>query len=108
MSWALNRTWARANIGIRNRGVPMYKIRSRQLLRIHGVFFGAFTGTAGTTCGCEKALTCCISCQPVDSLISGKIATLGDRLWVELLTGPFSRVRRPHDWLCLILLDLPF
>ena len=54
------RACASKNIGTRKSGVPTYRIRSRQLLRIHRVFFGAVTGTAGTVCGRENALRSCI------------------------------------------------
>src|SRR6266705_933518 len=60
MFCALQRACASKNIGNRKSGVPTYRIRSRQLLRIQSVFFGAATGTAGTVCGRENALRNCI------------------------------------------------
>src|SRR6266705_5828153 len=60
MSCAVQRAWASANIGTSRMGVPTYRIRSRQPLRIQSAFFGAVFGTAGTVCGGEKAVTCCI------------------------------------------------
>src|SRR5437773_2677442 len=55
-----SRARASKNIGTRKSGVPTYRIRSRQLLRIQSVFFGAALGTAGTVCGRENALRSCI------------------------------------------------
>src|SRR5207244_9024672 len=60
MSCALQRACASTNIGTSKSGVPTYRIRSRQLLRIHRVFFGAAACTAGTVCGRENALRSCI------------------------------------------------
>src|SRR5207245_10153181 len=60
MSCALQRACASKNIGNRKSGVPTYRIRSRQLLRLQSVVFGAVTGTAGTVCGRENALRSCI------------------------------------------------
>src|SRR5947208_9492498 len=60
MSCALQRACANRNIGSSKSGVPTYRIRSRQLLRIQSVFFGAVTGTSGTVCGRENALRSCI------------------------------------------------
>src|ERR1043166_4352435 len=68
MSCALQRACAKANIGTSNNGVPTYKIRSRQLLRIHRLRLGTVTGTAGTVWGRENALTCCIGLGRIGSL----------------------------------------
>src|ERR1043166_2828519 len=73
MSCALQRACASKNIGTRKSGVPTYRIRSRQLLRIHRVFLGAVTGTAGTLCGRENALRSCIDLAASVSYLVAKI-----------------------------------
>src|SRR4029077_1515913 len=60
MSCALQRACASRKIGRITNGVQTYKIRSRQLSRIHKPGFRAAAGAAGTVCGLENAVTCCM------------------------------------------------
>src|SRR5438552_18478947 len=60
MSFALHLAGATANTVTIKRGVATYRIKSRQLLRIHGLRLGTAAGTAGTVCGRENAVTCCM------------------------------------------------
>ena len=93
MSCALQRVCARANIGTSNSGVPTYRIRSRQLFRIHKLRFGTVSGATGAVCGDINAVTCCmnlsgksslhrwqnqcpLSQQPVDTPMLGTCRTL--------------------------------
>src|SRR6266702_400092 len=64
MSWGLQRAWASAKAGTSNSGVPTYKIRSRHESRIHSFGLDALTGSGGTVCGRENALTCCMGAGP--------------------------------------------
>src|SRR6266567_1129138 len=94
MSCALQRACASRNIGIRKSGVPTYRIRSRQLLRIHSAFFGAVTGTAGTVCGRENALRSCIGlsakCLLTGSPESGlPLCEIALLRFLELLDHPY-------------------
>src|SRR5947209_17589677 len=43
-----------------SRGVPTYRIRSRQLSRIQTLRFGTSAATGGTVSGRENAVTCCM------------------------------------------------
>src|ERR1051325_5616402 len=96
MSCALQRACAKANIGTSNNGVPTYKIRSRQLLRIHRLRFGTLTGTAGTVWGRENALTCCIGVGRIGSLKRAEKST-PQRLSLQL--PRFYRIAAP-TWRC--------
>src|SRR5437773_10794164 len=68
MSCALQRVCARANIGTSNSGVPTYRIRSRQLFRIHKLRFGTVSGATGAVCGDVNAVTCCMNLSGKSSL----------------------------------------
>src|SRR5438128_10305293 len=60
MSCGLQRDCASANTGRMSSGVATYRIRSRQLFRIQKFGRDRTAGTAGTICGREKAVTCCM------------------------------------------------
>ena len=60
MSSALQRACATRKTGTITSGVQTYKIRSRQLSRIHKLGFRAAASPAGTVCGCENAVTYCM------------------------------------------------
>src|SRR6267143_4012771 len=60
MSCALQRACASRKIGRITSGVQKYKIRSRQLSKIHKPGFRATAGVAGTVYGLENAVTCCM------------------------------------------------
>src|SRR4030095_11258799 len=60
MSCALQRACASRKIGRITSGVQTYKTRSRQLSRIHRPGFREAAGAAGTVCGLENAVTCCV------------------------------------------------
>src|SRR4029434_5911680 len=60
MSCALQRACASRKIGKITSGVQTYRTRSRQLSRIHKVGFREAAGAAGTVCGLENAVTCCM------------------------------------------------
>src|SRR5947209_18391089 len=60
MSCGLQRDCASANTGRMRSGVATYRIRSRQLFRIQRFGRDRAAGTAGTVCGREKAVTCCM------------------------------------------------
>src|SRR6266496_5072340 len=60
MSSALQRACATRKTGTITSGVQTYKIRSRQLSRIHKLGFRAAASPAGTVCGRENAVTYCM------------------------------------------------
>src|SRR6266513_1366225 len=60
MSCARQRACARVKSGRIRSGVPTYKIKSRQLLRIHKFCFGTVLETGGTVCGRENAEANCM------------------------------------------------
>src|SRR5436190_24345104 len=61
MSCALQRACATAKTGNSSNGVPTYRTRSRQLFKIQKLGLELAAGTAGTVCGREKAVTCCMT-----------------------------------------------
>src|SRR5438552_18155655 len=72
MSCGRQRVWARAKTGTNNSGVPTYRLRARHESSIHNFGLDA-AGTAGTVCGRENALICCISSGTKFSLTHRKI-----------------------------------
>src|SRR5438034_10128721 len=88
MSCALQRACASKNIGTRKSGVPTYRIRSRQVLRIQSVFFGAALGTAGTVCGRENALRSCIGLS-----VKCRLTRRQKQYWSELFRRNCLRIQ---------------